>query len=95
MSHKLFAFLVIVFSGIDFAYGQEEVSLEQVVALAVEKNYDVRIARSLSESAETDDNYVLGAFLPRVTAEAATVWNDNEQNLRFQDAARNNSGDAE
>jgi outer membrane protein len=95
MNPKFFALLFVIFSGIDFAYGQQEVSLEEAVALALEKNYDVRIARSLSESAETDDNYVIGAFLPRVSAEAATVWNDNEQDLRFQDASRNNSGEAE
>src|SRR5690606_351974 len=30
-----------------------------------------------------------------ITGEAATVWTDNEQALRFQDASRNNSGDAQ
>lgn len=95
MRHRLIAFLFLVFSGFHFAFGQEEVTLEQVVALALEKNYDVRIARSIAESASTDDDYVVGAFLPRITAEAATVWNDNEQRLRFEDATRNNSGEAQ
>jgi outer membrane protein TolC len=94
MSHKLIAFSLLFVSGFHFASAQEEVTLEQVVALALEKNYDVRIARNVAESAETNDNYVVGAFLPQINAEAATVWNDNEQNLRFQDATRNNSGDA-
>ena len=91
-SIALFYFL---FAGFYFAIAQEEVTLERVVTLALEKNYDVRIAKAASESAKTDDNYVVGAFLPQITAEAATVWNDNEQNLRFQDASRNNSGEAE
>lgn len=94
MKHSGFLFLFFIISGFHFAFAQEEVTLEQVVTLALEKNYDVRIARNLSESAATTDDYVVGAFLPRVTAEAATVWNDNEQDLRFQDASRNNSGDA-
>ena len=95
MKHRLFVFQFLVLSSFNFALAQQEVTLEQVVALAIEKNFDVRIARSLSESAGTDDNYVVGAFLPQLRAEAATVWNNNEQNLRFQDATRNNSGEAE
>ena len=89
----VFSFLFVAASHLLF--GQEEVSLEQVVALALEKNYDVRIARNVAESAETNDGYVVGAFLPQISAQAATLWNDNEQNLRFQDASRNNSGKAE
>lgn len=94
MSHKLIAFFLLFFSGFHFAAAQEEVTLEQVVALALERNYDVQIARNVAESAETNDNFVIGAFLPQISAQAATVWNDNEQRLRFQDASRNNSGDA-
>lgn len=88
-------FSLLFVAGSHLLFGQEEVSLEQVVSLALEKNYDVRIARNVAESAETNDAYVVGAFLPRISAQATTVWNDNEQNLRFQDASRNNSGKAE
>ena len=95
MRHRLIVFLFVIFSGTRVAFGQEEVSLEQVVALALEKNYDVLIAKNVSQSANTDNNYVYGAFLPQISAEAATVWNDNEQTLRFQDASRNNSGEAQ
>ena len=89
----VFSFLFVAASHLLF--GQEEVSLEQVVALALEKNYDVRIARNVAQSAEMNDGYVVGAFLPQISAQAATLWNDNEQSLRFQDASRNNSGEAQ
>src|SRR3989337_1125592 len=95
MRHRLFAILFTVSSGFHFAYGQQEVTLEQVVALALEKNYDVQIAKNLSRSAATTNDYVVGAFLPQITAGASTVWNKNEQNLRFQDESRNNSGEAQ
>lgn len=95
MRHSLIPFLFVIFSGFQVAFGQEEVSLEQVVALALEKNYDVLITKNVSETASTNDGYVVGAFLPQISAEAATIWNDNEQNLRFQDASRNNSGEAQ
>jgi len=87
-------FALLLFSGFHAAIAQEEVSLEQVVALALEKNYDVRVARNVSETAAMNDRYVVGAFLPQIDAQAAKVWNDNEQVLRFQDASRNNSGEA-
>lgn len=74
---------------------EEETTLEQVIALALEKNYDVRVAGVVSESAKTDKDYAWGAFLPQLTATGATVWNNNDQELRFQDASRNNSGKAE
>lgn len=94
MRHRLIALLFILISGFHFASAQQEVSLEQVVTLALEKNFDVRIAKKESEAANTDDDYVYGAFLPQITAEGSTLWNANEQNLRFQDASRNNSGEA-
>jgi outer membrane protein len=94
MKFRSFAFFIIIFSGSHFAYAQEEVTLEQVIGLALERNYDVQIAKNLSESADTNSDYVVGAFLPQITAGGSTVWNDSEQNLRFQDESRNNSGDA-
>lgn len=89
---SFFAFLLI--AGFHAAPAQEEISLEQVVALALEQNYDVRVAKNIADAASTNDDYVVGAFLPQINAQAATVWNENEQVLRFQDASRNNSGEA-
>lgn len=95
MRRKLFALVFIFSLPFCFVFGQEEVSLEQVVTLALERNYDVRIARNMNESAATNSDYAVGAFLPRISAGAATVWNNNEQSLRFLDATRNNSGEAQ
>lgn len=95
MRRKLFALVFIFSSSNCIVFGQEEVSLEQVVTLALEKNYDVRIARNINESAATNSDYAAGAFLPQISAGASTVWNDNEQSLRFLDANRNNSGEAQ
>ncbi|HYF68082.1 MAG TPA: TolC family protein [Ohtaekwangia sp.] len=61
---------------------QEDVSLEQVVALALEKNYDIRIAEKAAESATLDDDYAYNAFLPRVNATGALVWNKNDQEVQ-------------
>lgn len=94
MSRSLLVFVVVFCSASYFAHAQEEVTLGQVITLALEHNYDVRIARTDVASAETNDGYTVGGFLPQITAGASTVWNDNDQTLRFLDATRNNSGEA-
>jgi outer membrane protein len=76
-------------------YSQEEISLGQVVALALERNYDVLVAKNVLEGAETDNEYAFGAFIPQINAIGSTVWNSNDQALRFEDESRNNSGKAE
>lgn len=95
MKLRLFAALFLFFVVLNFAFGQEEVSLEQVISLALEKNYDVRISKAIAESAETDKDYAWGAFVPQINATASTLHNNNEQELRFQETSRNNSGKAE
>jgi outer membrane protein len=95
MKLRIFATLFSIFGAVSFSFAQEEITLEQVIALALDKNYDVRIARKVSESATTDNQYAYGAFLPQLNAVGSTVWNNSEQELRFQDATRNSSGKAE
>ena len=77
------------------SFSQEEIPLDQIIALALEKNYDVQLSKNVSEAASTDNQYAIGAFLPQLNAVGATVWNSNNQELRFQDESRNNSGKAE
>lgn len=95
MKLRLFAVLFLFFVAFNITFGQEEVSLEQVISLALEKGYDVRLSRNLSESAETNKNYAWGAFVPQINAVGSTLRNSNEQELRFQETSRNNSGKAE
>jgi outer membrane protein TolC len=78
-----------------FAANAQEITLDEAIAIALDKNYDIRVAKNTSEAAATDSQYAFGAFLPRIEAVGATVWNSNDQELRFQDETRNNSGKAE
>ena len=86
--------LIILFLGYA-VNAQEQIPLEQVIALALEENYDVQVAKNISEAATTDNQYAFGAFLPQVEAVGATVWNSTNQELRFLDESRNISGKAE
>ena len=68
----------------NIARAQEEIiSLEQVIALALEKNYDVRVSQNLAYSAATDDKYATGAFLPVVNANGSRVWNRSDSKQRL------------
>lgn len=83
------ALFLFLFHGVSSVFAQEEISLEQVVALALEKNYDVQVMQNLSESAETDKDMSWAAFLPRISATGARVWNDNYQRLRIRSRETN------
>lgn len=87
----LFVFILFAQAG----HAQEQISLEQVIALALEKNYDIRLAKNTSTTAAVDDNYSIGVLMPQVNVVGATVWNRNHQEFEFQDETRNVSGDAE
>jgi outer membrane protein TolC len=73
----------------------EQITLDQVIGMALERNFDVILARNAAESYAADRRYANGAFLPQLNAQGAVTWNNNEQSLRFEDATRNNSGKAE
>src|SRR5262245_31908627 len=87
--------IAILFFVCNTSRAQEEITLQQVLTMALEKNYDVLLARNISEAAATDDRYAFGVFLPQIDATAGTVWNSNRQELRFADETRNNKGKAE
>lgn len=79
--------IVVVFIFVFFfniARAQEQtISLEEVVALALEKNYDVRVFQNLAYSSATDDRYATGAFLPVVNANGSRAWNRSDSKQRL------------
>ncbi|WP_165823789.1 TolC family protein [Pseudochryseolinea flava] len=75
------------------AFAQEQVTLEKVIALALEENYDVRLSKNASESATLVDETAWGAYLPTIDGNATTLWtNTPDQQLEFADATRNQRG---
>jgi outer membrane protein len=79
MKLRLLIVAAALFSLVDFSFAQERVSLEQVVALAVEKNYDVRLAKNYVESVETDSQFANAAFLPTLNATGSRTWTTSDQ----------------
>ncbi|MCI0750565.1 MAG: TolC family protein [Flammeovirgaceae bacterium] len=85
MRLSVFAFLFLIALQ---SFSQEKITLEQVIVLALEKNYDVKISANLAEAAKTDKNFTPAAFLPTVTATGSRVWNSNDQRQEFADTVR-------
>lgn len=71
---------------------QQELTLEQVIALAMQENYDVKLAQNVSLAADVNDKYSLAALFPQITATGAMTWSHTNQTIRFADATRNNEG---
>jgi outer membrane protein TolC len=72
---------------------QSVLSLEQAIANALEKNYDIRLARYDSTTAAIDYDFRNAGFLPRLNGTLGTTWNNNAQRQTLSDnSKRNKSG---
>jgi len=94
MRLSVIVFFIGLFFHIENLVAQEMVSLEQVISLTLEKNYDIRLAKNTATSATIDDNYSIAALLPQINAVGTALWNNTHQEFEFQDETRNVSGDA-
>lgn len=92
MKYRFFAILSMSFFFSSRLAAQEPVTLEQVIALALQENYDVRLAQNVSTSANVNDKYSIAALFPQVTAVGSTTWSHTRQTIRFDDDSRNNKG---
>jgi len=80
MKHSRYAGIVLILTVLALQVrAQEMITLEEVIGLAVERNYDIQLARNASSSAETDDQYAIGAYLPEINAVGSKTWNNNNQ----------------
>lgn len=95
MKHSYIAvFICVVFSTAvtSSLRAQEVFTVEQVVAFALEQNYDVRLMKNTSVTAATSEKYSWGVYAPQINGTASTLWNNNSQVLEFADETRNTSG---
>lgn len=86
--------VIVLVSFFTSAFSQEFVTLEQAIALALENNYDVRIAKANLKAAATDNNYAIAAFMPQLNASGNYTVTDTDQEFIFENPASNRSGNA-
>ena len=67
------------------AYSQALLTLEDAIAIALENNYDIRLAKSDSALLTLDYSYRNAVYLPQLNANLGTTWTDNNQKQEFDD----------
>ena len=75
------------------SYAQRVLTVEEAVANALQKNYDIILSRNDSTIAAIDYSYKNAVFLPQLNANAGTLWNNNSQKQTLADGShRDKSG---
>ena len=70
---------------------QRILTLEEAIANALQKNYDIILARNDSTVAAIDYSYRNAAFLPRLNASLGTTWNNNNTKQTLADGTKRES----
>ena len=80
----LFLFLFTALS----SYSQRILTVEEAVAAALQKNYDIILSRNDSTIAAIDYSYRNALFIPRLNANVGTLWNNNSQKQTLADGTK-------
>src|SRR5205809_4061097 len=81
--------------GIHLLFGDQaqNLALEEVVQLALQKNYDVQVVQKTADIATNDNRYVFGYFLPFVNASGNYLKNNNDvRTVTFADVENEREG---
>lgn len=70
---------------------QRMLTIEEAIAAALQNNYDILLSKNDSLSAAIDYSYRNAAFLPRLNANLATLWNNNAQKQILADGSKRES----
>ena len=71
-----------------YAKGQQPLTVDEAIASALKKNYDILLVKNDAESYATDNQYANAAFLPQVAGTASQIWNKNIQQQDFTDGRK-------
>jgi outer membrane protein len=77
MNRKFFASLVFSSLSFQFSFAQETVTVEDIVQMAIQKNYDIRVAQATAATQFTDKRFIYGAFIPTINASGVLAKNYN------------------
>ena len=84
--HHFFLFLFL-FTALS-SYAQRILTVEEAVAGALQKNYDIILSRNDSTIAAIDYSYRNALFIPRLNANVGTLWNNNSQKQTLADGTK-------
>jgi outer membrane protein TolC len=81
-------FLSLFFFIASALHAQRILTVEEAVASALQKNYDIILSRNDSTIAAIDYSYRNAVFLPQLNATAGTLWNNNSQKQTLADGTK-------
>src|SRR6185295_19205473 len=84
--HHIFLFFFIFAAS--SSYAQKILTVEEAVANALQKNYDIILSRNDSTIAAIDYSYKNAVFIPRLNANVGTLWNNNAQKQTLADGTK-------
>jgi outer membrane protein TolC len=75
------------------ATSQRLLTLEEAVAIALQNNYNILLAKNDSTAAAIDYSFRNAGFLPRLNGNIGTIWNNNDiKQILFDGTKRESSG---
>ena len=84
MKRRLFGFFLGALSLLNAT--AQNIPIEEVVRMALQKNYDVRVLQTTAAIANNDNRYAFGVFIPIINATGGYVKNTNDsKNITFAD----------
>ncbi|MEP7258311.1 MAG: TolC family protein [Flavitalea sp.] len=71
-----------------YVQGQQTLTVDEAIASALKKNYDILLVKNDAESYAIDNQYANAAFLPQVAGTTSHIWNKNNQQQNFTDGRK-------
>jgi outer membrane protein len=75
--------LILALLTVNSLYAQRLLTIDEAIATALKNNHDITLAKYDSTSAAIDNSFKGAAFLPRLNANTAIVFNNNDQRQKF------------
>ncbi|WP_405208663.1 TolC family protein [Aquimarina sp. LLG6339-5] len=86
--------ILVTFGSISSAISQEVLTVEDAIKIAVEKNYDVRIAKNNTEISNIEKGLLNSGYLPTVSVSGGINYADEVQKVTFSDGTNTNIDNA-
>src|SRR5882724_10040593 len=83
MNNKFCSSFLFSFFLFSFSFAQPAITVEEVVQIAIQKNFDIKVAQTTAATQFTDKRFIYGAFLPIINATGAHIENSNNSLIKF------------
>ncbi|GAA0872923.1 TolC family protein [Gangjinia marincola] len=82
---KRFKILLFTLGVFNFLQAQELLTVDKAIAIALDKNYDLRISKNDTKIASIESRLLNSGYLPRLSASGGINYRNESQNVTFSD----------